>query len=413
MLTVEKQVKTQDAAEAAKQKAALYGDKADCCGCGACAACCGRGVISMEADGEGFLYPRVTAPSRCVGCGRCDAVCPVQHADEIHSQFTAAYAGWCTDGSAVRSASGGAAYALAKLVLSMGGVVYGVRYTDDCRAAVYTRAETEAALAATRTSKYIQAIKGDVYLQVKADLDAERRVLFVGLPCDTYAMKRFVGAGCGDLLVTVSLICHGPTSAAVHSAYLAALEKKYQSAATEINVRYKKDGHWKPYYIRARFASGAESLQKFQATDYDAAFQQFKRPSCSACRFRGDKFAADLLIGDFHSVEKGTALYHEEGVSSLLPLTPAGEAMLMQLGDSFVLHKADLARSISQRAVHSSVRATIDRAAFVSALRTGGLHAACRTPDMRRQKWETKKRRAVFSVKRGVYRILKRLRIVR
>ena len=74
-------------------------------------------------------------------------------------------------------------------MLADGGVVFGVRYTDDCRAAVYTRVETEAALAATRTSKYIQARKNKVYAEVKDDLAAGRQVLFIGLPCDTFAVK--------------------------------------------------------------------------------------------------------------------------------------------------------------------------------------------------------------------------------
>ena len=397
--------------ETQTKKTALYSDKADCCGCGACAVACPRGIVQMEADDEGFLYPRVTDAARCVGCGRCDAVCPVRHADEIHSQFTRAYAGWCADGSGVNSASGGAAFALSRAVLADGGVVFGVRYTDDCRAAVYTRVETEAALAATRTSKYIQARKNKVYAEVKDDLAAGRQVLFIGLPCDTFAVKKYVGDSAG--LLTASLICHGPTSERVHAAYLDALEQKQHSTAVDINVRYKKDGHWKPYYIRTRFANGAETLQKFQATDYDAAFQQFKRPSCSACRFRKDKFAADLLIGDFHSAEKGTDAYNEQGVSSVLPLTAAGEALLRRLGDSFVLREVDLRRSVSQRAVHSSVPAVIDRAAFAAALDKKGLHAACRTPDMRQKLRETRKRRAVFFVKSTAYRALKRLHIVR
>lgn len=92
-----------------KKKQALYGEKTDCCGCEACAVNCPKQIIRMEADNEGFFYPRLIDPAKCIGCGLCDAVCPVKHADELHSRFTDAYAGWCTDGSVIRSASGGAA----------------------------------------------------------------------------------------------------------------------------------------------------------------------------------------------------------------------------------------------------------------------------------------------------------------
>lgn len=42
------------------KKTALYSDKVDCCGCGACAVACPLGIVQMEADDEGFLYPLLT-----------------------------------------------------------------------------------------------------------------------------------------------------------------------------------------------------------------------------------------------------------------------------------------------------------------------------------------------------------------
>ena len=49
-------------------------DRKDCCGCGACAAVCPHGAISMVPDGMGFRYPRVDM-DRCVDCHRCEDVC--------------------------------------------------------------------------------------------------------------------------------------------------------------------------------------------------------------------------------------------------------------------------------------------------------------------------------------------------
>lgn len=396
--------------EETRKKTELYARKTACCGCAACANGCPKQIICMEADDEGFLYPRLTDPAACIGCGLCDAVCPMKHADELHAAFTEAYAGWCADGSSVQSASGGAATALGRQMLAAGGIVYGAVYTEDCRAAEYARAETEAELCRMRTSKYIQAAKGETFRAVKADLAAGRRVLFIGLPCDVFAVKRFVGDHGGGLS-TVSLICHGPTSPRVHAAFLSQIEARVGSTVTNINVRYKKNGQWKPYYIRAGFANGATYLHKFQATDYDTAFRHFKRPACTVCGFKGDKFAADLLIGDFHTAERGTAAYHASGVSTLLPLTATGFAMLDALGDDFVLHRVDLGRSIGQRAVHSAVNLPIDRAAFVRALDGGSLHAACRIPILRREVRKNKRRRAVFALKSAAYQTLRRLKI--
>ena len=50
-------------------------DKNKCSGCQACVNICTHGCISMEADGEGFLYPHIDH-ARCIGCGLCRSVCP-------------------------------------------------------------------------------------------------------------------------------------------------------------------------------------------------------------------------------------------------------------------------------------------------------------------------------------------------
>lgn len=393
------------------KKNVLYNAKNACCGCGACTNICPQNIITMLPDEEGFLYPQITTPDICIGCNLCETVCPVRHADELHSQFEEALAGWSLDGSGVLSASGGVAYAIAKYSVDMGGVVYGVQYTDNYKSASYVRGETDIQVQGMRTSKYIQARKNDVYKQIKVDLNNGKKVLFIGLPCDTFAVKKYTES-CKDNLLLVSLICHGPTSELVHKSFCEEIEKKYDSKIKNINVRYKKDGNWKPYYIRACLHNGKEYLKKFQSTDYDVAFQHFKRPSCAECHFKNDHFCADILIGDFHSAQKGTESYNKNGVSSILPLTKKGKEVLNQIQDNFVLYKVDLEKSISQRGVHSSVESNIDRAAFSDTLNKKGLKVACKNPDVVREKRKKQKGRIIFLLKSIVYNLLKRLKLV-
>ena len=118
------------------------------------------------------------------------------------------------------------------------------------------------------------------------------------------------------------------------------------------------------------------------------------------------------MIGDFHSAQKGTSEYNECGVSTLLPLTAQGTALLNTLHENFTLFNADLQRSIGQRAVHSSVKSAICRDAFSKVLTENGLTKACQNRDVKKAKAITDKRRLIFGIKSKAYKLLKRFKLV-
>ena len=49
-------------------------DKHNCCGCSACSSICPKHCITMQADNEGFLYPKVNEAD-CIDCKLCEKVC--------------------------------------------------------------------------------------------------------------------------------------------------------------------------------------------------------------------------------------------------------------------------------------------------------------------------------------------------
>jgi len=389
-----------------EDKTTLYESKADCCGCEACTNVCPNGIIEMTADGEGFYYPHITDVSKCVGCNACHYVCPVEHADSISSSFTKAYAGWAKkDIDIISSSSGGFAATLADSFLRNDGLVYGVAYTPDFSGAQYIRVSSKEQAELLKTSKYIQARKYDVYHQVKEDLKT-KKVLFTGLPCDVYALKRFIKDDSN--LYTLSIICHGPTSEMIHQQYCALVEKKLGSKITRFSVRYKKNGQWKPYYIHALGGNDTEYLEQFYNTDYNKAFLYFKRPSCGNCKFKNNHFAADILVGDYHAASNGSKFWNEHGVSSIMPLTDRGKEMLQFIDSTFVYSEVPLMTAISQKAVHSSVNKETNRKEFVTKLSTLGLKEACLIPSIRKDfnKSKVHKRRAAI-IKRIKYVIKK------
>ncbi len=382
----------------------LYIDKTDCCGCGACAYVCPKKIITMQADGEGFLYP-VVDNTLCIDCNACENICPVTHSDEINSTFSLSYAGWSNnEDRVVSSSSGGAADSLYEHFINMGGVVYGVKYSDDFYSAVYARATTLEQVNLFKTSKYIQADNNDIYRLIKDDAKADIPILFIGLPCETYAVKRLLPNY--DKLYLVSLICHGPTSAKVHESFCKDIEKIYKGNITKLSVRYKKNGRWKPYYINAKFDNGKVYLKKFEDTDYDTAFLNFKRPSCLKCAFKNNHFCADMVVGDYHSASQRSGFYHLSGVSSLLPLTERGKELISMLQDKFILKQTPIETAIRQKGIHTSAKSYINRDNFSAVLNNKNLRDACKQKDIKYRNKITKTKRRKNKIKSSIRKIV-------
>lgn len=353
----------------------LYSSFPQCCGCELCAQSCPKGIISMQKDAEGFLYPVIKDNSECIGCNLCQKVCPIKNAGNIHSSFRSAYAGWSMDDDQlVSSSSGGAATALAEAIIDADGVVYGVAYSADCKKIEYVRVSEKESLQKLKTSKYAQATKAGILPLITDDLKAGKKVLFIGVPCDCSGIMNALGKY--ENLMIVSLVCHGPTSQAVHEQYCATLEKERASEISQFSVRYKKDGLWKPYYIHANFKDGSEYMKKFEDSPYNKAFLFFKRPSCNECVFKVDKFVADLLIGDFHAAKPGTETYNEKGVSSILVLTERGEELLQSISDYFFMKEVGMKISTHQIAINRPVKRRANRKQFSSVFVKKGLTAA-------------------------------------
>lgn len=50
-----------------------------CYGCGVCSASCGRNIISIGLNKDGFYEPKITEIDKCVECGICLNVCAFNH----------------------------------------------------------------------------------------------------------------------------------------------------------------------------------------------------------------------------------------------------------------------------------------------------------------------------------------------
>lgn len=252
------------------------------------------------------------------------------------------YAGYIKSDEIIKSASGGAVSFISSQFVK-NGVVYGVRYEEDFKGAVYDFAENDDDLEKFKSSKYCrtkknivtQGITGNVYKDVAKQLKKGRNVLFIGLGCDIAALKSIVNAeNCSsERLYIIELLCDGVVPQKVQEKYIEELEKRYASKVTRFNLRHKKYG-WQLYDIYVEFENGQQYSCPFDISDYGVAFGNYKEKGCYSCRYKGaQKHPGDMIAGDFWGCNRGMSGYNPNGVSLMIPLTEKGKKLLELLDD--------------------------------------------------------------------------------
>ena len=304
-------------------------NRAECCGCEACANICPKNAITMIRDAEGFAYPKIN-PELCIQCGRCDATCPAlnfekKFPDELPKVFVATY----PDEKILRhSSAGGVFSALSEIILREGGVVFGAGFDKKWRV-VHSAARTLDDLESLRRSKYVQSQIGDVYRQVRDALKSGS-VLFSGTPCQCAGLKHFLGEE-PDNLLTVDLICHGAPSPAVWEYYIGTIDEDHEVAY--VNFRNKRNG-WLNYRFEINFKDRGYRSTSLGGDIYGKLFLHdvTLRPSCSACKFKFPNGRSDLTLGDAWGIKDyAPEMSDNRGTSLIIVHTPKGKNFFEQL----------------------------------------------------------------------------------
>ena len=292
-------------------------DKSLCCGCSACASACPKHCITMEADHEGFLYPRVNVAT-CVECGLCEKVCHELHPQAVREPQQVLAAINKDESIRLKSSSGGIFYLLAEKVIHEGGVVFGARFDSDWQV-VIDYAETLSGVEAFMGSKYVQARMEQAYIHARQFLKEGRKVLFAGTPCQIAGLHQFLRKDYENLL-TVDFICHGTPSPKVWGMYLKEVVQKVNDIHS-IRFRDKANG-WKKFGFELQYDAEpgrVTLLYPFGENPYMNAFLTniTLRPSCYACKANAGRSGSDVTIADFWGVhtlfptmddDKGTGL---------------------------------------------------------------------------------------------------------
>ena len=195
-------------------------DKHNCCGCSACLNVCPKACITMLADEEGFLYPKVDK-TICIDCGLCEKVCPFMANLDAKRPIRSYAAINPNEQERYNSSSGGIFTMLMRETLNRGGVVFGAAF-DKKWNVHHIAIESIEEMPLLQGSKYVQSYVGDCYRDAKDFLREGRDVLFSGTSCQIAGLRQYLRKDYENL-TTVDVICHGVPSPRVWSAYLSSL----------------------------------------------------------------------------------------------------------------------------------------------------------------------------------------------
>lgn len=331
----------------------------DCYGCGVCATACGRKIIEIDLNADGFYEPHITDPNKCTNCGICTEVCAYLHDDlSLQNQEIHPYAAWSKDHLVRRKcSSGGAGFEIGKYLLGQGYKVCGVRYNAEKNRAEHYIATNVEELIPSAGSKYIQSYTVDGFKAI----NRKEKYLVTGSPCQIDSFRRYIRKfRCEDNFVLLDFFCHGVPSMLVWKKYTEWAEKQV-GKITYASWRNKWTGwhdswamgidgeehgekiNWhdsydmlireKKSYIESRLSQG------------DMFYQLFLGDCCLGkqcydhCKYKYNRSSADIRIGDLWGK---TYNDDEDGVSGAVAFTQKGNEVLKQCNCELVEHSFDV-----------------------------------------------------------------------
>lgn len=309
-----------------------------CTGCTACVHICPVKCIKMVENDEGFFYPQKT--EECINCNKCERICPrLQPGTEQRHIEQTAYAAKSKNYDIWRRSSSGGAfseicYAFGdNETLFCGAAWDGVAVKHKCVIGLEN-------IAPFCKSKYIASDLANCFSEIQIYLDAGKKVLFSGTPCQVAGLKSFLGKAYDNLLL-IDIICHGVGSPNVFKAFIEQMEKRFGKKIAAYEFRYKENVYRQDHIAKISFQDGKRCL--LENDEYMQLFikQDCLRESCGKnCIYRNPNRQGDITIGDFkHLYEVFPKLKGEKNnYSTVVFNTEKGKKIEPQLQKRMVMH---------------------------------------------------------------------------
>ena len=303
--------------------------KDKCSGCSACYNVCKFGALTMERDETGFWFPFIDS-SKCVECGACMHACPAVEKQIYTSTEPKAFIVQNKDDEIRKqSTSGGAFTAIAKNILSAGGVVFGAAINGDFNVA-HIYVEKEAELVKFRSSKYVQSWIGSSYQEVERFLQEGRKVCFSGTPCQICGLKKYLRKEYENLL-TVDVMCRAVPSPKILNKYID-YQKEKHPGFDRIVFRDKGRGY---SYSGVALYRGNKVLYR-GGSESDPWLRLFlggycNRETCHSCLYQTGTRASDITLWDCWGTQNYVPEWDDnKGTTNIIAWTEKGKNLIEQ-----------------------------------------------------------------------------------
>lgn len=316
-------------------------DLEKCYGCFSCVNACPKQCITMIIGVNGHIVPKIDR-EKCVDCGLCEKSCPALVVAPALNFPKYTFASWNPNKKEQeKSSSGGISAVLAQQMIQDGGVVYGAAF-DEKWNVNHVRCETYEDIQAICKSKYVQSWINDTYKLVREDLKQQRKVMFVGTPCQIAGLKTFLKKTYEELL-TVDLVCHGVPSRAL---YREEIEKKARIDELK-SITFRGDyGYGLGFYYNDLLESFSIRQSYYMRGFMDGLFD---RECCYQCPFAEKKRIGDITIGDFWGI--GNIIpFNNQGknrVSMVLVNTDKGETWYKKIQQRIFFEERTIGEAVS------------------------------------------------------------------
>lgn len=296
-----------------------------CNGCYACVDKCPYDAISIIDNI--IAINAVIDEDKCKNCNLCKNVCPnINHV--ILKPVIQWKQGWVAD-ELIRSnaSSGGVASALLRFFIQNNGYVcaYSTKYN-------FLISNDINDVDKFSGSRYVKSIPNNIYKKINNLLSSGEKVLFIGLPCQSAAVQKFVSKNLKNLY-TVDLICHGSPSPKMLNLFL----KQYNESIDSVrNLKFRIKGN---NYANQKLYSRLSILDPYTLSFINGLNYT---ENCYSCRYASKNRCSDITLGDSWGSELSSEL--KKGISLILCQSQKGIELLE--ATNIELHDVSISNAI-------------------------------------------------------------------